>query len=74
MNALKLGGTLLIGAGTVSLALGTVSYGRDTQKTSLGPFRLSVREERTFHLPVKLGMGAIAVGAASLLFRRRPKA
>ena len=74
MNARKLGAILLIVAGTAGLVFGTFGLGRDTQKTSIGSLEIAVSQERTFSVPVWVGVGAIAAGAFLLLAGRKGKA
>jgi uncharacterized membrane protein YidH (DUF202 family) len=74
MSGLKIGAILLIVAGTLGLAYGTFSYGRETTHASMGPMEISVTEHRTVNVPVWAGVGAIVVGTVLLLVRRKSKA
>jgi hypothetical protein len=68
MNSIKLVAGALILAGVLGLVYGSFSYTKDTHDLKLGPLELSVKEKQTVNIPVWAGIGAIAVGAALLLF------
>lgn len=71
MNALKIAAIALIVAGALSLVYGSFSYTKETHEATLGPIKLSVKEKETINVPVWAGVGAIAIGAAVLLFGMR---
>jgi len=68
MNPIKLVAGALILAGVLGLLYGSFSYTKDTHDLKLGPLELSVKEKETVNVPVWAGVGAIACGAALLLF------
>ena len=68
MNAVRIAAIALIVAGVLALAYGSFSYTKETHKATLGPFKLSVKEEQTVNVPVWAGVGAIVIGGALLLF------
>lgn len=71
MNATRVGGVLLIIAGTLGLVLGGLVYGRDTQRTTIGSVEVSVSEDRVVNIPIWVGAGAIGLGFALLLVGRK---
>lgn len=71
MNAGKLAGIVLIAAGVMALVYGGFSYTKDTQQLKLGPLELSVKEKETVNVPVWVGIGAIVIGGALLVFGGR---
>jgi hypothetical protein len=74
MNMRKLGAIVLIVAGTLSLLFGTFSYGRSTQRASIGAIEIAVSEPRTVNVPSWAGVVAIAAGAAVLLVGLKDRA
>ncbi|MGB8273937.1 MAG: hypothetical protein WCF16_01560 [Alphaproteobacteria bacterium] len=68
MNAVKIAAIVLIVAGILGLVYGGFSYTKETHEAKLGPIEMSVQEKQTVNVPVWAGVGAIAVGAALLLF------
>lgn len=68
MNALKMAAIALVVAGILALAYGSFSYTKETHQAKLGPIELSVKEKQTVNVPVWVGVGAIVIGAALLLF------
>jgi hypothetical protein len=68
MNAAKIAGLILIVAGAVALAYGGFSYTKDTTAVKLGPIELTVKEQKSFDVPIWAGIGAIVVGAGLLAF------
>lgn len=67
MNPVKVIGIVLILAGTLGLVYGGVSYTRDRQAAKIGPIEFSMSQKETVAIPTWLSVGAIVVGAASLL-------
>ncbi len=67
MNPVKVIGIVLIVAGTLGLVYGGVSYTKEHQAAKFGPIELSMSQKETVAIPTWLSVGAIAVGAASLL-------
>jgi hypothetical protein len=68
MNLVKLLGALLIAAGVLGLIYGGFSFTKETHDIKLGPIELAVKEKESVNVPVWAGVGAIAIGAALLLF------
>lgn len=68
MNAVRIVAIALIAAGAIGLLYGGFSYTKETHQAKLGPIELSVNEKQTVNVPVWMGVGAIVVGAALLLF------
>lgn len=71
MNAVKLAAVVLIVAGVLGLVYGGFSYTRETHEARIGPVELSIKDKQTVNIPVWAGVGAIAIGAALLLFGGR---
>src|SRR4249919_2594179 len=51
MNAIRIVGAVLIGAGVVALAVGGFSYTRETHSAKLGPIELTMKEKETVNIP-----------------------
>jgi len=73
MNAVKIVGVILIVAGVLGLVYGSFSYTKETHEATLGPIKLSVKEEQTVNVPAWAGVGAIVIGGALLLFGGRKR-
>ena len=71
MNGLKIAAIVLIVAGALGLAYGSFTYTKETHQAKLGPIELSVKDKETVNVPIWLSIGAIAAGAALLLFGGR---
>ena len=71
MNGLKIAAIVLIVAGALGLAYGSFTYTKDTHQAKIGPIELSVKDKETVNVPIWLSIGAIAAGAALLLFGGR---
>jgi TRAP-type C4-dicarboxylate transport system permease small subunit len=71
MSGLRIVAIVLIVAGTLGLAYGSFTYTKETHQAKLGPIELSVKDRETVHVPIWLSIGAIAAGAALLLFGGR---
>ena len=71
MNAFKIAALALIVAGVLGLAYGSFSYTKQTHEVKMGPIEMSVKERETVNVPVWVGVGAIAIGAALLLLGGR---
>jgi hypothetical protein len=67
----KIIGIVLIVAGTLALVYGGFSYTSETHQAKLGPLEFSLKEKKAVNIPVWAGVGAIAIGAALLLFGGR---
>lgn len=68
MNAVKGIAFVLIVAGVLSLAYGGFSYTRETHEAKLGPIEFSVKDRERVNIPVWMGVGAILLGGALLVF------
>jgi uncharacterized membrane protein len=73
MNASRWLAVLLIAAGALGLAYGTISYTKATHDVKIGSLALSVNEKETVNVPAWAGIGAIGVGAVLLLFPRKSR-
>ena len=62
MNTLRFVALALIAAGALSLMYGSFSYTQEKTAVKLGPLELSVKEKKTFSVPVWGGVGAIVAG------------
>ena len=71
MSSLKIVAVLLIAAGVVALVYGGITYTKTTHDAKIGPVELSIKDKETVHVPVWAGVGAIVVGGALLLVRRK---
>lgn len=67
MNSTKIIGIVLLVAGLLGAALGGFSFTQDTHKASVGPFNLSVEEEKKVNIPLWASLAAIVAGAAVLI-------
>ena len=71
MNALKIVAILLIVGGIIGLVYGGITYTKSTHDASIGPLKLSIKDKETVNIPVWAGVGAIVVGGALLVVRRK---
>ena len=71
MTALKIVAILLIIGGIIGLVYGGITYKTTTHDANIGPIEVAVKEKETVRIPVWAGVGAIVVGAALLLLRRK---
>lgn len=70
MNAVKLMAIALIVAGVLGLMYGGFTYTKDTQKATLGPLELTVKDQRTVNVPVWAGVIAVVAGGVLLFVRK----
>lgn len=68
MNAVKGIALALIVAGILSLVYGGFSYTKETHEAKLGPIEFSVTDRERVNIPVWMGVGAILIGGALLVF------
>lgn len=68
MNAIRAIAFALILAGALGLMYGGFSYTKETQQAKLGSLELSVTNKETVNVPVWVGVGAILIGGALLIF------
>jgi hypothetical protein len=71
MNPIKLLAIALIVGGLLGLMYGGFSYTKETHDLKLGNLELSVKDKKTINIPMWAGAGAVAAGAALLIFRPR---
>jgi drug/metabolite transporter (DMT)-like permease len=71
MNGRRFAAIALIVAGVLGLALGSVTYTKETHDTKIGPIELSVKDEETVNIPIWLGAAAIIAGGLLLVVRVR---
>lgn len=71
MDTLKVVAIVLIVAGILGLVYGGITYNRTTHDAKVGPIEVSIQEKETINIPVWAGVGAIVVGAALLLVRKK---
>ena len=62
---------VLIALGAFGLAKGRFSYTEETHKANVGDIELSLKDKESVAVPQWLAIGAIAAGAALLVFGRR---
>lgn len=60
-------GLVLIALGVLALAYGGFTYTKNTDKASIGPLEISVKDKETVNIPLWAGIGAIVVGAGVLV-------
>jgi TRAP-type C4-dicarboxylate transport system permease small subunit len=68
MNAIKIAAIALIVAGILGLGYGGFSYTKETHTGKIGPIELSMKEKQTVNIPLWMGVGAIVIGGALLVF------
>ena len=73
MNLRKWIGIVLLALGTVTLAMRTFSYTKETHDADLGPIKFSVKEKERVEIPVWVGVVLVAGGAAALLVPSRKR-
>ena len=69
MKGMKLLGAVLLALGILAVAYGGFSYTKDTDKVSLGPIDIEVKDKERVNIPLWAGVGVAIVGAV-LLARR----
>ncbi len=62
MSVIKTIALVLIVAGILGLAIGSLRYTKETHNANWGPFEFSVKDRETVNIPVWAGVGAILVG------------
>jgi uncharacterized membrane protein HdeD (DUF308 family) len=70
MTLKPLAGLALIVLGAVALIWPAFSYTKKTHDAQLGPLAFTLKEKETVHIPVWVGLAALAAGAA-LVWRRK---
>ena len=71
MNTQQLVAIVLIVAGALALAYGGFTYTKDTHKADIGPLHMEVKEREYVNVPMWAGIGAIVIGGALLVLRRK---
>jgi len=71
MNTIKIAAMALIIAGVLGLAYGGFTYTRQTHQAKVGPFELSVQDNKTVNVPIWAGVGVILLGGVLLLVGTR---
>ncbi len=71
MNTIKIAAMALIIAGVLGLAYGGFTYTRQTHQAKVGPFELSVQDNKTVNVPIWAGVGVILLGGVLLLVGAR---
>lgn len=71
MSGIRIAALVLIVAGVLGLAYGGFSYTKESHKTRLGPFELSVKDKETVNVPVWAGVGAIVAGVVLLVAQKK---
>ena len=71
VSALKIVAILLIVAGILGLVYGGITYTKSTHDAKVGPLEFSIKDKETVNIPVWAGVGAIVVGGALLVVRRK---
>ena len=71
MSALKIVAIVLIVAGIAGLIYGGITYTKTTHDAKIGPLEFTIKDKKTVNIPVWAGVGAIVVGGALLVVRRK---
>jgi TRAP-type C4-dicarboxylate transport system permease small subunit len=71
MGAVKITAIVLMVAGVLGLVYGGFTYTKDSQSTKIGALELSVKDKQWVGVPVWVGAGAILIGGAMLVIRKR---
>lgn len=53
--------------GALGLAYGSFSYTKSSDKGTIGPLQISVKQKETINIPIWAGVGAIVIGGVFLL-------
>ncbi len=69
MKGTKLLGALLLALGILALAYGGFSYTRNTERASIGPFKIEVQNKERVNIPLWAGL-AVAIVGGILLARK----
>jgi uncharacterized membrane protein len=71
MSPIKILAIVLIVGGVAGLVYGGFTYTKGIHEANLGPIAVAVADRQWVNVPVGVGVGAIVVGAALLLFGGR---
>ena len=66
MNAMKIGGIVLVVLGLAGFLTGGFSFTQETTKAQIGPLQLKVDEKKTVGIPEWLSIGAVVAGGLLL--------
>ena len=66
MQGNKLIGAVLLALGILALAYGGFSYTKDTDKVSLGPIHIEVKDKERVNVPLWAGVAVAIVGGVLL--------
>jgi hypothetical protein len=66
MKATKLLGAVFLALGLLALTYGGFSYTKDTDRVSLGPVHLEVKDRERVNIPLWAGVGIAIVGGVLL--------
>jgi hypothetical protein len=66
MKGTKLLGVVFLALGLLALAYGGFSYTKDTDRLSLGPIHLEVKDRERVNIPLWAGVGIAIVGGVLL--------
>jgi uncharacterized membrane protein YdcZ (DUF606 family) len=69
MKGTKLLGAVLLVLGILALAYGGFTYTKNTEKASIGPFKIEVEEKERVNVPLWAGV-AMAIAGGVLLARK----
>lgn len=72
MNAMRIGGVILIVLGLAGFFTGGFSFTKNTTQAQIGPLKLQVQEQESVNVPQWLSLGAVVLGGVLLVmgFRR----
>ena len=71
MNPAKTLGIALLALGIAALAYGGFTYTKHTDKVSIGPLDLTVKDKETVNVPMWAGIAAVIVGGVLLVAPRK---
>lgn len=69
MGSVRILAIVLIVGGLLGLLYGGFTYTRESHDLKVGSLEMSIKDKKTFNVPVWAGVGAIAAGAALLIVR-----
>jgi drug/metabolite transporter (DMT)-like permease len=68
MNALRIAGLVLLVLGILGLVYGGFTYTEETHDADIGPIELSIEDKERVNIPMWMGVAAIVVGGAMVVF------
>ena len=66
MKGTKLLGAVLLALGILAVAYGGFSYTKNTEKASIGPFKIEVQDKERVNIPLWAGVAVAIVGGVLL--------